>query len=117
MASWLARGTASFRMLLSNLQLSRSRPDNTMFALQAPWSRPFAASGKAGRPRKARSATAAASKATAEVKEKKPASAYALFMKDVFPKAKSAAPNSSFQDVSKAVSGQWKALNENDKAK
>ena len=113
MASVLASGRASWRRLLQQVELGRRYTDHVMYAPPLTLCRPFAALGRAGRPRTV--AAAAAVKEKAATAEKKPPSAYALFMKDHFPKTKSTLPNADFGAVSKAVSSQWKNLGDAEK--
>lgn len=114
MASWLSRGHTTWLSLSRMLQLNLKQPGHcTTLASPTPFFRSFAA---VGRPRKAAAAPKAAKAAAATATEKKPASAYALYVKQAFPKTKSSNPSAPFADISKQVSAQWKGLDQSQKS-
>ena len=118
MASLLARGTSTWKGMLQTMQLGFACSDRSVLPTTLSLNRPFAALGRGGRPRAARAKPEAAKAAAAAApQEKKPPSAYALYVKEQYPAAKASAPNGSFSEISRTVSTQWKSLSETEKSK
>ena len=119
MAGLLARSREGWQVIFRELEVGVSLAErNSMLSATLPLNRAFAALGRGGRPRTegaaqpARAATAAVS-----AEDKKPASAYALFVKETFPKLQQSSPQPSFGTISKELSAQWKGMSESDKKK
>ncbi|KAK9815074.1 hypothetical protein WJX73_006873 [Symbiochloris irregularis] len=87
-----------------------------MFAPATTLNRTFAAAGATTQQRR-RSKTPATTAAAEGAKVKKPPTAYALFMKETFPVAKSANPSGDLGTLSKTVAAQWKKMSEAEKGR
>lgn len=103
----------AFQLLPSGL-LSET---TAMFAPATTLNRSFAAAGSTSQQRRRTRTPAKTVSATEPAKQKKPPTAYALFMKETFPVAKSANPTGDLGTLSKTVSAQWKQMTDTEKAR